>query len=321
MISKDKSYSYNGNSCSLHDDNIDEFVELFSNIAKVDGLASTVIPELSLYRRSNVTDPNPCLYGLGVAVAAQGRKRITVGDDIIEYGRGEVLLSTLDLPAVSYISEASAENPYLALFLKLDAKYIAQLAAEIELPEIEERDIKDESSNRAISIQSMDAGLYDAFRRLLISLDEPPELRKQLFQIIHKEICVRLLMSNQGWKLRQMVLSGSPTLKIAKVITWIKQNFKNQIEIDFLASMASMSSSTFRLHFRSISGISPLQFIKQIRLQEARQLLLTQRLDVGEVAHSVGYESVPQFNREYKRLFGNPPLKDLKILQVNPVEH
>ncbi len=255
----------------------------------------------------------PCIYGLGVTVAVQGRKRLILGDETIEYGAGESLLTTIDVPVVSRICEASAATPYLGLLLTLDPKLIAQISAEMEFPAG-----RKEESRRALSSFRIGAGLHDAICRLVLSLEEPQALRSQLAPLIQREICARLLVSEHGSKLRQIIAAGSPTQQIARAVSWVKQNFQKPIEIDFLASQANMSPSTFRLHFRAVCGMSPLQYIKQIRLQEARQMLWTQRVNAGEVAHRVGYESVSQFTREYKRLFGNPPLRDAKTLQEMP---
>jgi len=294
---------------SRHQAQQDDLAVLIANIARSDGGSDTVIPALTLYRRSKISDPIPCIYGLGIAMAAQGRKRLTVGDDVIEYGPGQSLLTTIDLPGVSHISEASVKKPYLGLFLRLDAKLIAQLSAEMAFTVNRQQ----ETSRRAMSRQALDAGLHDAFCRLLACANEPPILRTYLAPLIQREICARLLTSAHGPKLLHMVSAGSPTQQIARVVSWVKQHFHTPIEIDALAAMANMSASTFRLHFRAVCGMSPLQFIKQIRLQEARQMLLAQRLDAADVAHQVGYESASQFTREYKRLFGNPPLRDLKL--------
>lgn len=275
-----------------------------------DGDFTTDIPELSLYRRSRVSEPIPCIYGLGVTVALQGRKRLIIGGETIEYGEGQSVLTTIDLPLVSHISEASAAKPYLGLLLTLDPRVVAQTSAEMDFPAA-----RKEGASRALSCQHLDAGLEDAMSRLVASLREPPTLRSQLAPLIQREICARLLISKHGEKLREIISAGSPTQQIARAVTWIKHNYQQPIEIDSLALRANMSASTFRLHFRAVCGISPLQYIKQIRLQEARQILWTHKVDAGDVAHRVGYESVSQFTREYKRLFGNPPLRDLKTLQ------
>ena len=290
------------------DDSENTLAQLVALFAPHDGNFSTAIPELSLYRRSKASEPMPCIYGLGVTVAVQGTKRLIVGDETIEYGAGQSLLTTIDLPCVSHISEASVAKPYLGLLLTLDPKCIAQISAEMHLATAAKNE-----SPRALSRQPLDAGLHAAMCRLVACLKEPPALRAQLAPLIQREIDVRLLAGNHGSKLRQIVAAGSPAQQIARAVAWIKRNFDKPMGIDALAAQAGMSASTFRLHFGAVCGMSPLQYIKQIRLQEARQILWTQKSDAGDVAHRVGYESVSQFTREYKRLFGNPPLRDLKV--------
>lgn len=288
----------------------DMLAGLIAQFARHDGDHVTAIPELTFYRRSKISDPVPCIYGLGVTVAAQGGKRLLIGGETIEYGAGQSLLTTIDVPLMSHICRASAAEPYLGLKLTLDPKLIAQVSAEMDIPAF-----KNDESRSSLSSLHLDAGLYGAICRLASSLDEPEALRSQVAPLIQREICVRLLAGEQGARLRNIVLTGSPTQQIARVVAWIKQNFQKPIEIDFLADQANMSASTFRMHFRAVCGMSPLQYIKQIRLQEARQILWTQGTDAGQIAHQVGYESVSQFTREYKRLFGNPPLRDLKMFQ------
>jgi AraC-like DNA-binding protein len=285
-------------------------VRLVAQIATHDGDFATDIPALSLYRRSKPSDPVHCMYGLGITAAAQSRKRLMVGDETIEYGAGQALLTTVDLPVVSHIFEASMAEPYLGLLLRLDPKLIAQLAADMHFPLASKED-----SRRAVSCHAMDVGLHDAVCRLVALLHEPEALRTQLAPLIQREICVRLLLGAHGAKLRHIVAIGSPAQQIARTVNWIKQNFHQPIDIKALAAQAHMSPSTFRVHFGAVCGISPLQYIKQIRLQEARQMLWTQQLDAADVAHRVGYESASQFTREYKRLFGEPPLRDAKRLQ------
>lgn len=278
---------------------------LVTQFARHDGDFTTDIPELTFYRRSRVCEPMPCIYGLGVTVAVQGRKRLIIGGESIEYGEGQSVLTTIDLPVVSHISEASVAKPYLGLLLTLNPSLIAQISAEMDFPATRKAE-----SRRALSCQQLDAGLHDAICRLAASLKESPALRSQIAPLIQREICVRLLASDHGANLRGIVSAGSPKQQIARAVTWIKQNFQKPMEIDSLALQANMSASTFRLHFRAVCGMSPLQYIKQIRLQEARQILWTQKVDAGVVAHKVGYESASQFTREYKRLFGIPPLRD-----------
>lgn len=294
-------------------DTRDHLVDLVAHFAPYDGDFSTDISELTVYRRSAVSAPKPCIYGLGVTVALQGRKRLAIGGETIDYGDGDSVLTTLDLPGVSHIYEASESKPYLGLLLTLDPKLIAQICADMSLFLSERK-----KPHSAVSCHRLDGSLRNAIFRLVASLKEPQALRTQIAPLIYREICVRLLASDHGAELQDMVSAGSAMQQIASAITWIKKNFHTPISIEFLATQANMSASTFRLHFRAICGMSPLQYIKQIRLQEARHILWSCKSDAGEVAYRVGYESASQFTREYKRLFGNPPMRDLKLRQEKP---
>jgi AraC-like DNA-binding protein len=278
---------------------------LVGAIAQTDGDYSTPIPALMIYRRSSATDPMPCIYGLGLGLTVQGGKRVTLGDEVFDYEPGQSLITTVDLPVVSYVTRASASEPYLGVRLELDARTIAQLAAEIDFS----NPLK-ESSCPAISVVALDDGLLDALIRLIQLLNEP-KLIPQLAPLIQQEIAVRLLNGQHGPTLRHLVALGSPNQQIAKVMSWLKLNFAKDVSMDDLAAKAHMSPSTFRQHFRAIGGMSPLQYLKNLRLQEARQQMMNEDLDAGSAAVRVGYESASQFSREYSRLFGEPPHRDI----------
>lgn len=281
-------------------------VSLVSDKTLTDGDYSTPISELMLYRRGAVTDPMPCIYGLGLGLAVQGGKRVTLGDEIFDYGPGQSLLNSVDLPVVSYVTKATSEEPYLGLRLALDAKIIAQIAAEMDFSSR----IKT-ISTRAMSVVQLDEGLLDAISRLVRLLNEP-DLIPLIAPLILQEIVVRLLNGEHGPALRYLVASGSPSQQIAKVLTWLKLHYTESVSMDDLALKAHMSPSTFRQHFRAVTGMSPLQYLKNLRLQDARQWMLNEDMDASSAAVRVGYESASQFNREYTRLFGAPPLRDIK---------
>ncbi len=293
--------------------NVGELASLVGNIAQIDGDCSTQIPALKLARRSSATDPMPCIYGLGLGLILQGGKRVTLGDEIIDYGAGQSLIATVDLPVVSYITHASCAEPFLGMWLELDTRRIAQLAAEMDfatpLPV---------STTRAMSIVTLDEGLKDALTRLVRLLAEP-SLIPHLAPLIEKEIVVRLLYGGHGPSLRRLVAVGSPSQQIAKVVTWLKQHYTQDVPMDDLAARAHMSPSTFRQHFRAVAGVSPLQYLKNLRLLDARQLMLNDNLDAGSAAVRVGYESASQFSREYSRLFGEPPNRDIKRMRASSV--
>nr|WP_316638793.1 AraC family transcriptional regulator [uncultured Roseateles sp.] len=281
-------------------------------IAQNDGDHPTAIPQLSFHRRSLKTDPIPCMYGLGLAVIAQGGKQVTLGELVLDYGPGQSLLTTVDLPVLAQVTRADLAAPFLGLLLKLDARAIVQLAAEMALPPLPR-----EQTPRAISLSPLEAPLLDAVERLVQLLHEP-QLIASLAPLIQQEILVRLLSSPHGPYLRQLVAAGSPSHQIALAMAWLKQNFSRDVLMDDLAATAHMSPSTFRLHFRQLTGMSPVQYQKQLRLQEARQLMLNQALDASSTAARVGYESASQFSRDYSRLFGAPPQRDIKRMQTAP---
>jgi AraC-like DNA-binding protein len=278
--------------------------------AQTDGAYDTAIPALTLHRRQAPTEPLHCIYHLGLGLAAQGAKQVMLGGKTINFGPGQSMLTTIDLPVVSHVSEASVEAPFLGLMLTLDARSILQLAAEMDLPQPRRDD-----SRPSVSIEELDAPLLDALVRLVELLNEPA-LVPLLAPLLQQEITVRLLTGPHGPRLRHLVTTGSPSQQIATVVAWLNRNFAQAPRVDDLAHRAHMSPSTFRKHFRAITGASPLQFQKQLRLQEARQLMLNQNLDAGSAAGLVGYESASQFSREYSRLFGAPPQRDIKRMRL-----
>ena len=282
---------------------------LVSDLAQTDGDYTTPIPALMLYRRSAVTDPMPCIYGLGLGLAVQGGKRVTLSDEIFDYGPGQSLITSVDLPVVSYVTKATIAEPYLGLRLELDAKTIAQMAAEMDFsPRIKA------IPSRAMSVVDLDEGLLDALTRLVRLLKEP-HLIPLIAPLIQQEIVVRLLNGEHGPALRYLVANGSPSQQIAKVITWLKLHYTESVSMDDLALKAHMSPSTFRQHFRAVTNMSPLQYLKNLRLQDARQWMLNEDMDASSAAVRVGYESASQFSREYARLFGAPPLRDVKRIK------
>ena len=283
--------------------------QLVGNLAQSDGGFTTPIPALAVIRLSAMSEPMACIYGLSLTLTVQGGKRATLGDQNFDYGPGQSLITTVDLPVTSYITRASAREPYLGLRLELDARTITQLAADIDFAQ----PLK-EASTRAMSVVTLDDGLLEAVIRLVRLLDEPL-LIPRVAPLIQQEIVVRLLTGPHGQTLRHLVTVGSPGQHVAKVIAWIKQNFSAEVSMDELAAKAYMSPSTFRLHFRSVAGMSPLQYLKNLRLREARHLMMNERLDAGSAALQVGYESASQFSREYRRLFGEPPQRDIQRMR------
>ena len=287
----------------------DDLADLISEIAQTDGDYATPVPELMLYRRSAATDPMPCIYGMGLGMTVRGEKRVTLGSDIYDFMPGQTLVTSVDLPVVTYVTRASPDEPYLGLWLQLDARVIGQVAATMDFPAPATT-----GSSLGMTVATPDAGLRRALIQLLRLLREPA-LVPLVGPLVRQEIVVRLLTGEHGPTLRRLVMAGSPSQQIARVIAWLKQHFTKNFPMDDLATQAHMSPSTFRQHFREVAGMSPLQYLKQLRLQDARQLMLNEDIDAGSAAMRVGYESASQFSREYTRLFGAPPLRDIRRLQ------
>jgi AraC-like DNA-binding protein len=275
----------------------------------------TAIPGLALYRREEPTQPTSGMYEPSICWAAQGAKRVMLGDDTYVYDPHHFLITSVDLPTVWQIIEASRKKPCLGLMLKLDQREISQLMVDSHLPPP-----RAQKSSRGMATGEVTLPLLTAFQRLIDLLAEPKDI-PILAPIIQREISYRLLVGDQGARLRQMASVGSQSHQITRAIGWLKGNFTRQLRIDDLATQVNMSTSTFHHHFRALTAMSPLQYQKWLRLNEARRLMLTERLDATTAAFQVGYESPSQFSREYSRLFGAPPLRDITSLrQLAPSE-
>ncbi|NUG11438.1 AraC family transcriptional regulator [Acinetobacter seifertii] len=275
---------------------------------KVDGLVQdedfqTEISGFSLHRRTNKQSIH-CIYDLGLGVILQGEKQVLIGNEIFTYSRGQTMLTTIDLPAVSRVTQASYSEPFLGMMLKLDIGMITEIAGSMENIHVTE-------NIPSFSIEEMDIGLIEALDRL-VDLVEDPSMIPQIAPLIKHEIIVRLLLGKHGDYLRNLIKVSGNEKNIFKVISWLRNNFLNDVSVDEIAEQANMTSATFRNHFREITRMTPLQYQKQLRLQEARKLMLMQSIEIRRVAESVGYESQSQFTREYVRLFGITPQKDLK---------
>ena len=253
----------------------------------------TAIPGLSLFRRDEPTQPASGMYEPSICLIAQGAKRVLLGDDTYVYDAHHFLITSVDLPTVWQIIKASRKKPCLGLMLKIDQGEISQLLVDSNLPPP-----RAQQSSRGMAIGEVTLPLLTAFQRLLDLLAEPKDI-PILAPIIQREISYRLLVGDQGARLRQLAAAGSQSQQIARAIDWLKTNFIRPLRIDDLATQVNMSTSTFHHHFRALTAMSPLQYQKRLRLNEARRLMLTERLDATLAAFQVGYESPSQFSREY----------------------
>ena len=286
-----------------------ELAETIARLSDIQGYKATTVPALSLIRFDAPTQTTSYMHEPSICLIAQGAKRVLLGEETYAYDAQHFLLASVDLPIVAQITEASPETPYLGLKLKLDPREIAQLMADSSLPPP-----RAQQESRGMAVGELSEFLLCAFLRLLDLLDEPENI-PILAPLIQREILYRLLVGEQGPRLRQIGAAGCRSHQIARAIDWLKANFSQPLRIDDLATRVRMSTSAFHHHFRSLTAMSPLQYQKWLRLHEARKLMLTEQIDAANAAFQVGYESPSQFSREYSRLFGAPPLRDIKNLQ------
>jgi AraC-like DNA-binding protein len=285
-----------------------ELVERIARAIREDGRVEP-LKGLRLHRASSPTESVHGMSGPAFCVIAQGSKEVLLGDTRYQYDPAHYLLATAELPVVSQVIEASQERPYLSLRLKLDPTLVGSVM--VEAGHFSPRSHADV---RAINVSPLDASLLDAVVRLVRLLDAPAEA-PFLAPLITREIVYRLLMGEQGDRLRHIMVQGGHTHRIARAIEWLRKEFDQPLRIDDIAQELGMSVSSFHHHFKAVTAMSPLQFQKQMRLQEARRLMLGENLDAASAGYRVGYNDASHFNREYKRLFGLPPLRDVERLR------
>jgi AraC-like DNA-binding protein len=288
---------------------IHELAALIEQYSDGDGIHATSIPRLFLFRASSPSQPLHSVYEPAFCIVAQGRKQAMAGDQIFVYDASKYLIVSVDVPIVSEIQDATPERPYLGLRLDLDRNTIASLMIE--------SDVKRAATAQpgpSLAVSALSADLIDAAVRLLRLLANPRDI-PILAPLAEREILYRLLRGDQTSRLSEIAFAESKLQQVNRAIGWIKRNFREPFSVETLADEASMSTSALHQHFKTVTGMSPLQYQKQIRLQEARRLILSQSLDAASAGHSVGYDSPSQFSREYRRLFGAPPLRDAERLR------
>ncbi|WP_302540769.1 AraC family transcriptional regulator [Bilophila wadsworthia] len=273
------------------------------------GSHPTAISGFNLVRRVQANELR-VFYRPFIGLTVQGFKRTIVGKAEYSYGEYHCFVAGVDMPSESYITVASDEEPFLALSLDLDRSLVAQLAAEIPHPARTEQGM-----GKSVAVMEADAKVMAAFLRLTELLDEPEEIPIMAPMLI-REILYRLLLGPQGAWLRTICSLGTASNQVAQAVTWLRENYKAPLQVEELAQRVGMSSSSFFRNFKQMTTLSPLQFQKTLRLYEAQRLMLTNEYDVASAAYAVGYESSTQFIREYKRMFGDPPRRDVSRKRI-----
>jgi AraC-like DNA-binding protein len=286
---------------------------LIERLTGRDGTHSTAIAPLRLHRSSVPNEPIYALWVPVLCILAQGRKQVILANELYPYDSACYLLVSVDLPLLGQVIKATPEVPYLGLSLELDPGQIGALIMEAGLKPA----LSNMNPERGLAVSRLSAPLLDAVGRLLRLLETPLDI-PVLAPLVLREILYRLLIDEQGARLHQIALANSQTQRITRAINWLKLNYAQTLRIEDIAREAHMSPSGLHHHFKAVTAMSPLQYQKQLRLHEARRLMLGEDVDAATAGFRVGYESPSQFNREYSRMFGAPPLRDIVRLRSAP---
>lgn len=287
-----------------------ELAALIGRHVTGDGFHATPIERVTLVQSSTVTMPMPSVYRPQLCLVAQGHKEVTLGERVFRYAPGRYGVVTYDLPAMGHVVEATPDKPYLCLYFDFDPVMLGELALRVPPPP------GTPSPPTGKTVSDAGAALLDAVLRLLRLLDDPAAL-PVLGPLAEQEILYRLLAGPDGARMRHITFSQGRVALVGRAIAWIGKNFRERFSIEQLASEVGMSPSSLHEHFRAVTAMTPLQFQKQLRLQDARSLMLVQAIDVTTAALRVGYESPSQFSREYRRHFGEPPARDIARLRAS----
>jgi AraC-like DNA-binding protein len=287
-----------------------ELARLIAAYAPHDGSFQLRVPGWHAIRLSRVNEE--CVHAVrlpSLCIAAQGVKTFIVGQDVFEYDASRMIVFSVALPVAAQVTQASHSEPYLALKLDLDPHKIAELVLRVfprGLPPIQER--------RAVDVTPLEESMVDAATRLMECLAQPGDA-ELLAPLVTDEILIRLLRSPIGVRVAQMGFAESSVQRIAKAISWLRENYSQPMKVEELAGLVHMSVSSFHEHFKSVTSMSPLHYQKVLRLQEAKRLMLSTMMDASTASQRVGYLSASQFSREYSRFFGSAPTKDIARLR------
>jgi len=286
-----------------------EIETVIARYASAEGSNATPVPGLRVSRLTAPMAPRMFFYEPSLCVCIRGRKRMLVGDTEWTQGPDDFLLYAAGMPSIVTIDQASPSAPYIALLLAFDLELARDMLAEIELSGIPR-----EPSSAGVMLDRIGADLLDAIARLVALIERPADIAI-MAKLLQREIVYRLLTGPRGGQLRKIIAAGSPGHRIARALDWLRDHYAEPLSIDRLAGLAGMGVSTFHRHFQRTTLVSPLQYQKQLRLVAARRLMLTDQVDAGSAAFQVGYESPTQFSREYHRLFGRPPARDVAAIR------
>jgi len=292
------------------DSRFPELARLVDKYSAGDGIHPTSIPGLNCLKISAVSGKVNSVYVPSVCIVVQGRKRVLLEDEVFKYAPGQYLAVSVDLPLLGQVTEASKARPYLCLQIHLDAAMMSELMARSANGKSDPGKWSRPETARGLFVDDLDDATLDAILRLTRLLDSPEDI-PVLAPMMMREVHYRMLSAEHGRAIAQIAVAGSNTQKIAQAIRRMKSDLARTTSIEDLAAMVSMSPSSFHQHFKAVTAMSPLQYLKRMRLTEARQILLTEAIDAASTAYRVGYESPSQFSREYARMFGAPPMRDI----------
>ncbi len=286
--------------------------ELAGRIARLLSRDGTLEPQPGLVfrRQSRLQQRVHCVGEPSFCVIAQGRKEILLGDDCFRYDPAHYLISTMELPMIAEVMEASPREPYLSVRLVLDPSVVTSVIVDSAADPANENS----SAVKALDVGSLDSNLQDATLRLVRLVDSPGEYRA-LSPLVIREIIYRLLTGTQGGRMRHLAEVSGQSHRMVRAVQTLREDFDKPLRIEHLARKLGMSVSGFHAHFKAVTAMSPLQFQKQLRLQEARRLMVSTNLDAAEAGYRVGYDDASHFSREYKRHFGEPPMRDVERLR------
>ncbi|MDR6351901.1 AraC family transcriptional regulator [Pantoea sp. SORGH_AS_0659] len=297
----------------IHQEQWQQLVAIIARHAPQDGRHYCPIDFLSFGRSSQPTSLAHVATWASFALIAQGQKALRMGDEVMHYGPGDLLLVTLDMPVQSCVVMATPEKPNLGVGITINETRLMRFLEHFPHHQLGSTAV----SERGIAVHKVAPPLVDAVMRLVELLDHPQDIAA-LAPLIEQEIFYRLLTGPEGPRILNMALTERPGNKVARAARWLRENFHQPLKMDFLASSVGMSISSLHHHFKAVTAMTPMQYQKQLRLNEARRLMLIEKLDAGTAGYRVGYQSASQFSREYSRFHGQSPARDVRTIAVGP---